>query len=166
MPVLALIPSTSTPTGSSVVSQPSLEVSFITTTDYWWLVDCETMASSGIVTGTGVPGAALTLEVKNTGLAETLSETQAQHITLGSEYMTILADTIKGATFSLLVDFLDDASWQAFITMRNLQKTLLLIAPYGAQWYVRIGADVIPSLTNAASVYREVTFEVIEQPRP
>jgi len=166
MPVLALIPSTSTPTGSSVTSQPSIEVTCITTTNFWWLVDCQTMSSSGIVTNTGVSGAALSLEVKNTGLAETLSETQAQHITLGSEYMTILSDTIKGATFTLEADFLDDPSWQAFITMRNLQKTLLLIAPYGAQWYVRIGADVVPSLTNAASVYREVTFEVIEQPRP
>lgn len=166
MPVLATVSTTVTIPNNRVISQPSVEVSNDANTIYWWLIDCETMSTSGVATLTGIPGAAIPLNVKNTDLSETLSETQAQHITLGSEYTTILADTIKAAEFNLIVDFLDDSDWQQFISLRNLQKVLLLTAPYGAQWYVRIGSDVIPTLINAESVYREVSFMVYQQERP
>ena len=166
MPVLATYSTSVSLPSNRIISQPSVEASNDMHTDYWWLIDCETMATSGVATLTGVVGCAIALNVKNTDLSETLVETQAQHITLGSEYTTILADTIKAAEFNLLVDFLDDFSWQQFISLRNKQKVLLLTAPYGAQWYVRIGSDVIPTLINAESVYREVQFMVYQQARP
>jgi len=167
MPILDTITtSLVTPSGSLVISQPSVEVPCTNVNNEWWLIDCETMAASGIATLTGVPGAAIPLNVINTSLSNTISEIQAQHDILGSDYVTIIADTILGADISFEVDFLNLASYNAFVALRALQKTLLLQAPYGAQWYMRFDSDVTPVVNNAADVYQTVSFNLIEQARP
>ena len=157
MPVLDVVAPLPGPTGILITSQPSLTETNTMTTLLWWLVDCQTPSNS------------MALEVIGDNLPMTSSETQAQHLVLGADYVTVIADTIKGATFTMTVDFLTEDDWNTFVALRAQQKTLLLQAPYAAQWYIRFGPDVVPTVMNAAGEdgpYRQAQVTVIQQARP
>lgn len=139
---------------SLLVSLPSAIVTCTMLNTKWWLEDPLD------------PTTAISVEVIMDTLPIVTSETQAQHMVLGAPYMTVIADTVKGAVFMVEIDFLDDAEYQKFLAFRNMQKTLLLQSSINEHWYIRIGSDLTNTLVNAASLYRQVSFQAIEQARP
>jgi hypothetical protein len=157
MPVLDALAAVAGPTGVQVISGPSNIVSStigsIISSNLWWLIDPDD------------PTQNISIEVVSENLPITSSEVQAQHLVLGADFVTIIADTIKGDVFPVTIDFLTDASYQAFVALRAQQKILLLQAPW-AQWWFRFGSDITPTVQNVASLYRTVDVQIIGQARP
>lgn len=59
---------------------------------------------------------------------------------LGRENAVVVSGVIHSESGSLDLVFFDEASFQAFQTLRRSQRTLLLQSPFGFQYYVRLGA--------------------------
>lgn len=60
---------------------------------------------------------------------------------LGRRTAIVISDAIGGEQGTLQMGFVDDASYQAFETLRSLRQVMLLQSPYGHHLYVRLGAD-------------------------
>jgi hypothetical protein len=156
----AFIVDTTDGVGAYLASATSAQVGCTNVVPDWWLIDCETMAAGPVV------GAAMPLNVMSDSLPAVISEIQGQHNVLGADYITIIRDAIEGADITFQVDFLDQPTYNTFIALRKLQKTLLMQAPYISQWYMAFDSDLTPTVTNAAGVYQQVGFGLLEQARP
>lgn len=138
----------------TIISSGSPIATISTQSNAWWLKV------------PGQPSMALEIDVVGDSLGLSSSEAQSKHVVLGADYSNVIGDSIKGEEFTLTIDFLDDASYQAFEAIRRLQTTVLLQAPWNQQWYVRLGAERQAAVVNVADMYRQVSMPVIEQAMP
>jgi hypothetical protein len=108
-----------------------------------------------------------TLNVKMNINAEvwTVKSTERQGVfrALGRAGAIVMSDAIGGDDGTLNLAFLDQASYDAFETLRARKESLLLQSPYGANDYIRLGADRVANLPLGYGVSkRSVSVPFVE----
>lgn len=88
-------------------------------------------------------------------------EEQAVYKPLGSKYVIVVSDVIRGISGTLKPSFKDQASYNAWLALRNSQDILLLQRVYTSeQWYIRLAQQ--QTTKEEPSLYRVVTVDFNE----
>lgn len=123
----------------------------------WWIRDLEVPADSIQVS----------LDMETFRYIE--HEEQARYTIIGRKNLVVVRDVINGISAGLKLDFLTWTALQAFLKIRNKQKTLLLKSPLAVdqQWYFTVQTDVEINLhPSAPDLYCTASMEILEQDVP
>jgi hypothetical protein len=117
----------------------------------WWLKDPLTPANS------------MQVDILQDSFKYKETEAQAKYDPLGRNRNIIVADVIYGKEFSLTLDFLVEAEFDAFRALRNLQRVLLLQRQWSSdQWYVRVQDVIEIDEFNTTPIRYQVALTAIE----
>lgn len=101
------------------------------------------------------------------GFNRSRHEDQAVFSPISRSKVVVVADVERGWHFNLHFEFLNDADWNAFQTLRSLQRTLLLQRVYtNDQWYIRLGDLIDLHEASTYPIYRTcvITAEEVDVP--
>jgi hypothetical protein len=97
------------------------------------------------------------------GLQINYPEDQALFNPIGRNRKVVVAGAVKGAEFSLTLDFLSDTEYNSFMALRGKQRVLLMQRSWSLeQWYVKLGNSVTVDEENTTPVRRSVKLEAVE----
>lgn len=103
-------------------------------------------------------------------LETTSEEPQQVHWPLGRRTPVVVSDGTKSERFRLPLLFTSHADWARFEELRATARPLLLSAPYGDNWFVKLGptrrAQLLRSSDQPARPVRLVEIEAVEVDRP
>lgn len=117
----------------------------------WWLKDPDD-ASANII-----------IDISNTTFQMEEKEEMAVFKPLGRIYPVVISDVIHGQDGELEIEFTTSAAFEAFRTLRNRQKTLLLQSGWlSQQWYIRFRDTLKIVNYNTNPIWRKVRIEYVE----
>lgn len=144
-------PSTTVVTSAASAASPGIEL----TVTEWWLKDMTDPNLNLVVVPLGDK-----LRMKS-------KEQMAEYSPLGRAHKVIVTDVIQGDEFTLKLEFVTKADWDAFKAIRNTRRVLLLQSPWlEQQWWVKIGRDLQLDIQNSTDAYRVADVDFIEVDEP
>lgn len=110
----------------------------------------------------------IALNVVNPPLTSNIREEQALFNPLGRKNVIIVRDVVRGQHWTVHLEFLTQADYNAFINIRNQQRSLFLIEAWtNRSWYVAIGEMLEIELYNyGPDTYRLIGITLEEQDVP
>lgn len=140
---------------AEIASSGSTVQSISPTITDWWLKDPDDASAN------------ITIDVSNTTFQTEEDEEMAVFKPLGRIYPVVVSDVIHGQDGELEIEFTTANAYEAFRTLRNRQRTLLLQSGWlSQQWYIRLGKTLKTVNHNTNPIWRKIRIEYIEVDAP